>query len=88
MTYGGASTAASVQTYVNATALAKTVSADTLSATIKNGKPWLIGARYNGAAKAQPYSGTMYFAAIFPLAASAIQIANLHKRVLRRVNLP
>lgn len=88
VTHSGGSNAASVLGYFNGVAAAKTVSADTLSATIKNGKPWLLGARYNGAAKAQPYIGTMHFAAIFPLAASAIQIQNLHKCVMRRINLP
>lgn len=75
--------------YQDAKAFAPAVGSNTLSSTIKNGKPILIGGRHNGAVIiTNMLFGTVHFAAIFPLAATALQIQNLHKRVMRRINLP
>lgn len=88
MTYGGTSLAANSAFYVNGTVSNATAIGDTLSATVKSGKSFLLGARHNGTNKSTFLTGTMHFAAIFPLAASPLQIANLHKRVMRRIQLP
>ena len=88
-THSGTSTVAGLTIYGNGMDLGAAVDFDGLaSGTIKNGKPFLLGTRHNGASKTAFLTGTMNFAAIFPLAASAIQVANLTKRVMRRINLP
>jgi hypothetical protein len=89
VTNNGSSTRAGFLVYANG-ALGKVlgVGKDTLSTTVKNGKPFILGADHNGAGKTLFFNGTMHFAAIFPLAATAIQVQNLTKGVLRRINLP
>lgn len=87
VTYDGTSTSAGTLLYSGGVPMAATYG-NNLSSTILSGKPFLLGARHNGASKIAFITGTMHFAAIFPLAASPLQIANLHKRVMRRINLP
>lgn len=87
-TYDGSSTAAGVRAYVNGESKTLTIAQNTLTATIKSGKPFILGARHWGSSKTQFLTGNMYFAAIFPLVATATQVNSLHKRVMRRINLP
>lgn len=88
MTYTGSSALTGVNLYINGNTTGHGVEINNLSATIKSGKPFILGARHNGAGKSTQYTGNMHFAAIFPLAASQLQLQNLHKRVLKRINLP
>ena len=87
-TYSGSSIAAGVSNYINGTLLSGTTSNDNLTATIKNGKSFLLGARHNGVNKATFMTGTMHFAAIFPYELTPAQVAYLHHRAITTINLP
>ena len=78
-----------ISIYINTVIQTKTVFSDTLtSGSIKNGKPFILGARHYGTVKQLFFIGNIYFAAIFPLALSQLQVSNLHKKVIKRINLP
>ena len=87
MTYSGSSTAAGVSLYHNGGTVTKAVGSDTLDATIKSGNPILIGGQTTSGVKSGQFTGNMHFIGLFPFAASPLQISNLHKRVLKRINL-
>jgi hypothetical protein len=87
LTVDGTSTAAGVRLYDNSKLLALTTVKDTLSTgTIKNGKPILIGARHNGAAKAAFLTGNLHDAFIFPWELTAQQVQYLHRQCLLDIN--
>lgn len=88
LSYSGSSAKAGCAYYVNGSLGSLVTSTDNLSATLKNGKPFLIGARHNATNKTALMTGTVHFTAIFPFALSPLQVANLHKYVMRRINQP
>ena len=87
-TYNGSSLASGILVYTGGVLTTNTVTSNNLTTTIKNGKSLLIGTKYDGALRPNKFSGNMHFAAIFPLALSQLQVSNLHKKVIKRINLP
>lgn len=84
--YSGSSTAADISISINSTSLTGTSVSDTLTGTIKNSKPLLLGARYNGTAKTGFLTGEIRFAAIFPWELSANQGQYLDRLCKTRIN--
>ncbi len=88
VTSSGSSLASGIKVYDNAIVGGSSGGTDNLTSTIKNGKPFLLGARHNGVSKTTFYTGNIYFAAIFPRELTPLQVSNLHKKVMKRINLP
>ena len=83
LTYGGSSANAAV--YLKGS-VATITTADTLSATVKSGKPFLIGARHNGVNKSERIVGVVHNAMIFPWELTAQQVQYLHRYCLTNIN--
>ena len=74
--------------YVDGIATSMTTISNNLISTIKSSKSFLLGGMFSGNYIRNNITGNIYFAAIFPKELTAIQIANLHKKVMRRINQP
>jgi hypothetical protein len=86
-TYDGSSSAAGAKVYINGSSLTYNSTAfNNLSATIKNGKSFLIGARHNGAVKSALTTGNLHDAFIFPWELTAQQIQHLYRQCLLDIN--
>jgi hypothetical protein len=85
-TYNGSSLAAGSSIYKDGSLRTLTVAKDTLDATIKSGKSFLLGARHNGAAKSAFLTGNIHFAAIFPWELTAQQVQYLDRLCKTRIN--
>lgn len=86
VTYNGTGVAAGIKHYANGSELAKSTLMDSLGANdFASPNAFRIGKRASlgGAAVRQD----MYAFALFPMLASQLQIQNLHKSVMRRINL-
>jgi hypothetical protein len=91
-TYDGSGLAAGTQIYINGVPQTKTVVSDTLGAnSIKTGRSAILGASWNAAAVNAFFLSAdteMRHTALFPFALTATHVDRLHKRVMKRINLP
>lgn len=86
-TYDGSSLASGLKAYANGSAVTYTSTTfNNLTATIKNGKPFLIGARHNGSAKSALTTGNIHNVYVFPWELSQQQIQHLHRQCMLDVN--
>jgi hypothetical protein len=85
-TYDGSSSTSGMRLYRDGRALTVTSTANTLTQTVKSGKPFLVGARHNGAARNIQAVCSMPMAAVIPSEYTPQQVLDLHRRAMTRIN--
>ena len=88
ITSNGSSTTAGINLYSDGINTSQTAQVNALTASVKNGKPFLLAARHNGSSKTSISGCNIHFVVIFPWDLTPQQIQYLDRLVRTKINQP